>query len=138
MFVDLGIRHAMHVPHYHLWPVWLYNIFPHYLIQGKVFKQKNIEHKTCVLIFSTTFICNIFCSKNWVRYDQKCILVFMSRKCYSCQILMKLEFSPQIFEKYSSIKLYENPSNGSWGVPCGRTDRHDKANSHVLQFCEHA
>jgi len=46
----------------------------------------------------------------------------MSSKCYSCQILMKLEFSPQSFKKYSSIKLHENPSSGSWGVPCGWTD----------------
>jgi hypothetical protein len=35
-----------------------------------------------------------------------------------CQILMKLEFSRQIFEKYSSTKFYENLSN----VPCRWTD----------------
>ena len=35
----------------------------------------------------------------------------------------KLEFSPQSFEKYSNIKLYENPSGGSRVVPCGQTDR---------------
>jgi hypothetical protein len=34
------------------------------------------------------------------------------------------------------MKFYENPSNGSRVVPCGRTDRHDKANSRVSQFCE--
>jgi len=27
---------------------------------------------------------------------------------------MKLEFSCQIFEKYSNIKFHENPSSGSW------------------------
>jgi len=27
-------------------------------------------------------------------------------RCYSCQILMKLEFSRQIFEKYSNIKFH--------------------------------
>ena len=27
---------------------------------------------------------------------------------YSCQILMKLEFSRQIFEKYSNINFHEN------------------------------
>ena len=37
---------------------------------------------------------------------------------------MKLEFSRQIFEKYSNIKFHENPSSGSRGVSCGRTDRH--------------
>ena len=35
---------------------------------------------------------------------------------------MKLEFSQKIFEKYSGIKLHENPSSVSRDVPCGRTD----------------
>ena len=35
---------------------------------------------------------------------------------------MKLEFSHRIFEKYSGVKLYENPSSVSRVVPCGRTD----------------
>jgi len=43
--------------------------------------------------------------------------------CYSCQILINLEFSGQIFEKYSNIKFLGNPSNGSRVVPCGQTDR---------------
>ena len=41
-------------------------------------EKKNIDHKMCVLIFSITFVWNIFYSKkNWERYDQKCLLVFM-------------------------------------------------------------
>jgi hypothetical protein len=40
---------------------------------------------------------------------------------YSSPILMKLEFSLQIFEKFSGIKFHENQSGGS-EVPCGRTD----------------
>ena len=39
----------------HLWPVRLYNIFPHYLINGKIFGEKLSENKMCVLIFSTIF-----------------------------------------------------------------------------------
>jgi len=39
---------------------------------------------------------------------------------YSCQILMKLEFSRQNFEKYSNIIFYENPSSESRIVPRGR------------------
>jgi len=39
---------------------------------------------------------------------------------------MKLEFSRQIFEKYSNIKFHENTSSGSRVVSCGRTDRHDE------------
>jgi len=44
---------------------------------------------------------------------------------------MKLEFSRQIFEKYSNIKFHENPSSGS-----RRTGRHDEANSRFSQLCE--
>jgi hypothetical protein len=45
-------------------------------------------------------------------------------KCrYSCQILMKLEFSRRIFEKSWNIKFYENQSHGSRVVPCGQTVR---------------
>jgi len=35
---------------------------------------------------------------------------------------MKLEFSGQIFEKYSNIIFNKNPSSGSRVIPCGRTD----------------
>jgi len=35
---------------------------------------------------------------------------------------MKLEFSQQRLEKSWNIKFHENPSSGSWVVPCGRTD----------------
>jgi len=42
---------------------------------------------------------------------------------------MKIEFSQQIMEKCSNVKLNENPSNGSRVVPCGGTDRHKGANS---------
>jgi len=49
---------------------------------------------------------------------------------------MKLEFSRQIFEKYSNVKFHENPSSGSRAVPCGQRDRHDEANSRFSQVCE--
>jgi len=42
--------------------------------------------------------------------------------------LMKFEFSQQILEKYSNIKIHKNPSNGS-RVLCGRTDGYNEANS---------
>jgi len=47
------------------------------------------------------------------KYDKKCILVIMSSVCYSCNTVMKLEFSRHILKKYSDIKFYENPSSGS-------------------------
>ena len=54
-------------------------------------------------------------------------------------MLMKREFSQQIFETYLGIKFHENPSGGI-RVPYGRThrrtDRHDDANSRFSQLCE--
>ena len=85
------------------------------------FRGKVTEHKMCVLIFSTTFVWNIsHYKKNWARYDQNGTSVFMYSARYSCQILIKLEFSRRIFEKYSNVKFRENPSSGSHAD--GRTD----------------
>jgi hypothetical protein len=42
---------------------------------------------------------------------------------YCCQILIKLEFSQQIFESSSNIKFHENPSSESRDFPCGHRDR---------------
>jgi hypothetical protein len=41
----------------------------------------------------------------------------------SCQILITLEFSGRIYEKYSNTKFRENPSSGSRVAPCGQTDK---------------
>ena len=52
----------------------------------------------------------------------------------------EIEFSRQIFDKYTSIKLHEDPFSGSRGVPCERaererrTDGHDEAKSRFSQF----
>jgi len=66
------------------------------------------------------------------------------------QILMKFEFTRQIFEKYSNIKFHENASSGSRVVTCRRTgrqtdrhtygwtDRHDEAISCFSKFWERA
>ena len=43
----------------------------------------------------------------------------MSDTRYSGPVLVKLEFSGQIFEKYSSIKFHENPYSKRTG---GQTD----------------
>jgi hypothetical protein len=42
-----------------LLPVWLYNIFPHYLKHHTIFFEKK-NHKICVLSFSATFVRTFF------------------------------------------------------------------------------
>ena len=68
-----SMQSACAVLYCHLWPVWLYHIFPHYFINGTIFrKEKVIEHKMCAVIFSTNFISNISHSKNSARCGHKC------------------------------------------------------------------
>ena len=73
--VALGIQHAMHMCHIVLWPTHFYNIFPHCLTDGTIFKNV-IKHKMCASTFFT-FVWNISHSKKTrSRQDQKCTLVF--------------------------------------------------------------
>ena len=122
-------------PYCHLRPLWFHRHFRHYLLNGTIFGKKFVEHKMCILSFSTTFVWNISHSRmNSARYCHKCWNVFMWSTRYYFQILMKIKFSPQIFETSSGIKFHQNPSSRSRVVPCERTadrrtDGHDEANS---------
>jgi hypothetical protein len=60
-----------HAPYCHLWPIQLYNILPHYLINGKILRENNKEKKYA-LIFYKTFVCNISRSKKIkIRLNKK-------------------------------------------------------------------
>ena len=59
VFVAFGVQHAMFMLRvFHWWPVPVYKLFPHYLINGTIFgkKIKVIENKTCISSFSTNFV----------------------------------------------------------------------------------
>ena len=103
--------------------------FFNFISQTARFSGKVTEHKMCVLIFPTIFVWNISHSKkNLARCDQKCISVFMYSTGYSCQILMKLEFSRLIFGK----SVQWEPSCSTWTD--GRTDGNDEADSRSSHF----
>jgi hypothetical protein len=56
--------------------------------------------------FCTTLLWNIFPFKNkWEIYNGKYISVSTYSTCYSCPILMILELSRQILEKYANTVL---------------------------------
>ena len=100
-------------------------VFFHIISRKVIFSGKKSNIK-CVFWFSfDLFFCNIFhYKKNSARYYHKWIYVFVSSTRYSCPILMKREltFPDRFLKKYSNIEFHENPSSGSWVVPCGPTD----------------
>ena len=133
-----------HVPYYIVICVLVlpYQISPHFLINGTILWKEVTEHKMCVLSFCTTFDWNISLSKK----NTADIAINIHRS--SCtvplilfQILMNLEFSRQIFERFSNIKFRENPYSRSGVVPWGRggrTDVRTETNNRFLKFCERA
>jgi len=122
----------------HVWPVWLYHLFPHYLINSAIFGKNVFEHKMCIVIFSTT------CVKN-TSHSLEEFSEVLSWMCISLNVKYPLFLSHfngtwiffTEFRKSSNIKFYEIcPVGAKLFHADGRTDRHDKANSHFSQFYE--
>jgi hypothetical protein len=57
VFVALVIQHAMRMRCFtvDLGPVWLYSIFPDYLINGAIFEKKNLLNTIYVFLLSLQF-----------------------------------------------------------------------------------
>ena len=123
--VALFIQHAMRMRHIILSSMVCLALpyFSTLSNKGQDIRGNAFHHQMCVLIVSVTFALSIFHSeKNWARYGQKRILVFMHSTIYISHILMKIEFSRRIFQTYSNTKNHGNLFSGSRDVPCGRTD----------------
>jgi hypothetical protein len=77
----------------------------------------------CAAIFSTnlseTFLIlrrnerDVIINAYWSLYKASVTLVRLKKK---------LDFSRLILEKYSNVKLHENPSSGSRNIPCAQKD----------------
>ena len=110
-------------PYFHLWPVPLYNIFPHYLISGKIFR-KNLLNTNCVFWFSLRCV-----SENFViprRNERGMNTNVCLSSCEVPFILFRSSWNLNFLNRFSkfppNIKFHENPSSGSRIFPCGRTD----------------
>ena len=81
VFVSLVMQHALLMlrMYWYLWGLSGCSIFFHIILQTAWFSGKQVvEHKMCVLIFSTTFSCKISHSKkNSAIYYHNCTSVFM-------------------------------------------------------------
>ena len=109
--------------HYHPWPVWFnIYIFPHYLMKGKIFGKKFNESKMCVLIFSYNFCLKFLIPRRIQQYIITHVHRYSGKIPYIHNILIKFKFSWQILEKSPNIKYHENPTSGSWIIPCRQTD----------------
>ena len=100
------------------------------------FRENSTEDKMCVLFFSTTIVWNISHTEtNWEADDQN---VYWSQ----CKVSVILQFSRQVFEKYSNIQFNVKPPSGIRIVPWGQTDRQTNMTKLIvfffLQYCERA
>jgi hypothetical protein len=101
------------------------------------FRKKVTKRKMCVLIFSTAFVWNISHSKkNSARYYHKCTQLFMWTTRYYSQILMKLEFSRQIFESTQISSNFMQILPGQWEPSSfrGRMDRQTDVGKLIVIF----
>ena len=136
----LVTRHANRIfilPYYCIFICGLYGctVFQHYLINVTIFGGGELLNVKRVLrFFSTTYVWNISPSENNSWRYHKCTQVFMWNTCYSCQILMKLEFSRHVFENFSNVKFHENLYSGRHPVSCGHTDRYRDRHGEVDNY----
>ena len=124
----------------HLWPVCLYHIFPHYLLNDQIFGKTFLNIK-CVFWFSLQFLSETFLVL--IRIQRYTIMTLhrSSSKVPVINVRFKITFgfSQDNLEKYSNTKFnFKNPSTESRDVPSGWTDRHDKANDRFSQISERA
>jgi hypothetical protein len=74
------------------------------------FLKKLFCHKMYFDFLYNISMKHIYYKKRQATINQKYPQLFISKSRFSCQIYAKLEFSWQMFEKYSSTKFHEIPS----------------------------
>jgi len=121
--VALGTQHGMRMRHIILLSVTSLAVpyLPIFSLIWNDYCTRFIENK-CIFILSTNLSKTFQSTNNSANYYHKCTHVSTTSAHFSCQIVMKLEFSRKIFEKFSNIKFQEDPSCRSRVVPRGRTD----------------
>ena len=118
--VALAIQHGMRMRHIIFLSVASLTL-PYFSHIWHDYWTRFVENKIRVFILSTNLSKTFQSKKNSAKYH-KCIYVSTTSAHLSCQIVIKLEFSRNIFEKFSYIKFHEDPSSRSRVVSCGRTD----------------
>ena len=137
-----GKQSAWAVLYSHMWPIWFYHIFPHYLINGAISWKKLVNPKW-VFWFSLQILSEIFLSLRNVQWH-----IVINVHLYVKHFVLRSgckgnqPFSPD-FRKKFNMKFHETFSTGRLVIPCGRTDGwtggrtegHDEPNSCFSGFC---
>ena len=130
---------SVHAPYYycHLWPVWLYHIFSHYLINGTIFGKNDWTWNVNACF---DFLYN-FCLK-YFSFKEEIFNSTINAHMSSCTVLL---FSSDFNETWISSKDFRQilkyqilRKSVLWEPSYMRTGRHDKTNSRCLQFCDSA
>jgi len=127
-----------HAPYCHLWPCPALPHFSTLSHKRHDFRKTAIEHTMFVLISCTTtakyFSFEEEMSEIWSKMSSS---LHVKHPLFDSYFNETCSFSI-VFDKYSNIRLHENPSIGSRDFPCGQTDgrrdRHDDANGCISQF----
>jgi hypothetical protein len=136
------MQSAWAVLYCHLWPVWLYHIFQHYLINSTILGKKVIECKICVLIFSATLSETFLILR---RFERDVITVHRSSTKVPFSLLRFKSnlYSLDTFSIHSQLSnlMKIRPVEAEFfhadGRTGGQTDRHDETYSRFSQCCEH-
>ena len=125
------------VLYFHLWPICLHRIFPHYVINGKLFGRKKLLNIKRVFWFSLQLLSETFLIQR--RFQRDAINVHKS-SCKVPVIVVRFQLSLNFLHGFWTILKYQiSWKSAQWEPSCSmRTDRHDEANRRFWQCCESA
>ena len=125
---------------HHLWPVQLYNIFTHYLINGTIFekKKKFLNIKYVFFIFCISFVWKILVLR---RTGQDIVINVYWSPCKISIIIVRFLRNFSFLDRFSKSTELSDFMKTRLTVSMLfhadiRTDRHDEANSRFSQFHE--
>jgi len=130
-----------HQPYCHLWLVLLDYIFPHYFINGTYFgREKKLLNTKCVFWFFLHILSEIFLILK--RTDRHMIITVQRSTREAPVILVRSKRNFELSDRFKKNTQMSNfmKIHPVWAelLVDRRTDRHDEANSPILQLWERA